>query len=202
MKKIIHFLKSFEFSTLISAMVCVALGISLLVWKDTSSMIVCMVFGAILIINALVQLVMCFKDNTYAGGKTLLMFSSLIMAVIGVWMLDGPDEISSSLIYVILSVILLYHGLSDMKYSSYLKSATHKLWYVALIIGFITIGAGVLSLVCYEKEWLSIAVGISLVFDGLTDIWIVWTMAATRRGTSKQTEVIETSKSKDITEID
>ena len=112
-------------------------------------------------------------------------------------MLNGPEAVSSTLIFVILSVILLYHGMMDMKFSFYLKQATHKLWYVALLIGFITIGTGVLSLVCYSEAWLSVAVGASLVFDGLSDVWIVWIMAATKRGTSKMTEFIET-ESKEI----
>lgn len=193
MKKAINFIKSFSFATLAIALVCSVLGVSLLIWKDTASRLVCMTFGAILIINALIQLVLCFKGDAYSLGKPLLMFSSLIMSVIGVWMLTGPEAVSTTLIFVILGVILLYHGLMDMKFSMYLRGATHKLWYVALLIGFITIGAGVLSLVFFDKEWLSIAVGSSLIFDGVSDIWVVWIMAATKRGTSKMTEVIQTS---------
>lgn len=193
MKKIINFIKSFSFGTLTTALVCTALGVSLLIWKETASRLVCMMFGAILIINALIQLVDCFKDKAYTPGRSLVMFSSLIMSVIGVWMLTGPEAVSLTLIFVILGVILLYHGLMDMKFSMYLRGATHKLWYIALLIGFITIGTGILSLVFFDKEWLSIAVGGGLIFDGVSDIWIVWIMAATKRGTSKMTEVIETS---------
>lgn len=199
MKNAIKFIKSFAFGTLASALICTALGVSLLIAKQTASKIVCITFGIILIINALVQLVLCFKDNVFAQGKTLLMFSSLIMSVIGVWMLSGPETVSSALIYVILSVMLLYHGLMDMKFSMYLKSATHKLWYVALLIGFITIGIGILSLVFYKESWLSVAVGAGMLFDGLSDIWVVWIMAATKRGTSRMTDLIE-SEATDITE--
>ena len=187
MKKLIKFLRSFEFGTLTSAILCSALGLSLLVWRETASRLVCMTFGAILIINALVQLVFCFKDNTYAKGRTLMMFASLIMSVIGIWMLTGPESVSAALIYVILSVILLYHGLLDMKFSMYLKSATHKLWYIALLAGFVTLAAGILSLVFYNQAWLYISVGAGLIFDGLSDIWVVWIMAAIKRGTSKMT---------------
>ncbi len=202
MKKMLKFLSSFAFGTLFAALVFIALGISLLVWKDTASKLVCIVFGGILIINALVQLVLCFKDKTYGFGNSLMMFSSLVMSVIGVWMLSGPEAVSSTLIFIILSVMLLYHGLMDMKFSMYLRGATHKLWYVALLIGFVTIGAGVLSLVCYAQTWLSVAVGASLIFDGLSDIWVVWIMAATKRGTSKMTEVIEGEAVSDITEAE
>lgn len=202
MKKISNFLKAIEFGTLFTALVCTTLGVALLVTRDTASMIVCFVFGIILIANALVQLVMCFKDNTYATGKSILMFSSLIMAVIGAWMLKAPEDISSTIIFVILGVILLYHGITDMKFSSYLKMAKHKLWYVALIIGFITIGCGVLCLVAFNEEWLYIATAVSLIFDGLSDIWIIWILAATRRGTSKMTAEIETTATTDLTTTD
>lgn len=201
MKKIKEFLKSFSFGTLFCALIFIALGISLLIWKEPASKLVCMVFGGVLIINALVQLVLVFKDKTFGFGNPLMMFSSLIMAVIGAWMLTGPAEVSSAIIFIILSVLLLYHGLMDMKFSFYLKGATHKLWYIALLIGFVTIGTGVLSLVCYSEAWLSAAVGASLIFDGLSDIWIVWIMAATKRGTSKMTEVIETD-AKEIVEAE
>ena len=187
MKRLINFCKSFEFGTLSTALLCTALGLSLLIWREMASRLVCMTFGAILIINALVQLVICFKDNTYAKGRTLMMFASLIMSVIGVWMLTGPESVSAALIHIILSVILLYHGLLDMKFAMYLKGATHKLWYITLLIGFITIGAGVLSLVFYNQPWLYISVGAGLLFDGLSDIWVVWIMAAIKRGVSKMT---------------
>ena len=200
MKNAINFIKSFAFGTLVSAIICTALGIALLVARQTASKVVCMTFGVILIINALVQLVLCFKDNAFAQGRTLLMFSSLIMSVIGVWMLSGPETVSSALIYVILSVILLYHGLMDMKFSMYLKSSTHNLWYVALLIGFITIGIGILSLVFYKESWLAIAVGIGMLFDGLSDMWVVWIMAAAKRGSSRMTDTIE-SEATDVTEI-
>ena len=199
MNKIGKFFKSFSFGALFAAVIFVALGFSLLIWKEPATRLVCIVFGGILIINALVQLLLCFKDKTYGYGNSLMMFSSLIMSVIGVWMLTAPQEVSD-LIFVILSVMLLYHGMMDMKYSIYLKSATHKLWYVALLICFVTVGTGVLSLVCFSYEWLSIAVGASMIFDGLSDLWIVWIMAATKRGSSKMTQVIETTESTELTE--
>ena len=199
MKKITNFLKSFSFGALAIAAVFVGLGLSLLIWKEHASRLVCIVFGGILIINALVQLLLCFKDKTFGFGNSLMMFSSLIMSVIGVWMLTGPVAVSTKLIFIILGVMLLYHGMMDMKYALYLKSATHKLWYVALLICFVTVGTGVISLVCYSKEWLSIMVGASMIFDGLSDLWIVWIMAATKRGNSKKTEMIETT-STEITE--
>ena len=62
----------------------------------------------------------------------------------------------------------------------------------------VTIGTGVLSLVCYSEAWLSVAVGASMIFDGVSDIWIVWIMAATKRGASKMTEVIETESTEII----
>lgn len=201
MNKIGKFFKSFSFGALLVAMIFVVLGFSLLIWKEPASQLVCIVFGAILIINALVQLLLCFKDKTFGYGNSLMMFSSLIMSVIGVWMLTGPEAVNE-LIFIILSVMLLYHGMMDMKYSIYLKGATHKLWYVALLICFVTVGTGVLSLVCYGREWLSIAVGASMIFDGLSDLWIVWIMAATKRGSSKMTDVIESTETTDLTETD
>ncbi len=202
MSKITNFFKSFSFGALFGAVIFVALGFSLLIWKEPASRLVCIVFGGILIVNALVQLLLCFKDKTFGYGNSLMMFSSLIMSVIGVWMLTAPEAVSSALIFIILSVMLLYHGMMDMKYSIYLKGATHKLWYVVLLICFITVGSGVLSLVCFSYDWLSVAVGASMIFDGLSDLWVVWIMAATKRGSSKMTDIIEASNDTDLTESD
>ena len=55
-----EFLKGLKVNYTVSALVCVALGLVLLIWPGTTTQVVCMVLGAALVIYGVLQIVFYF----------------------------------------------------------------------------------------------------------------------------------------------
>lgn len=169
-----NLLKRLKTNILISAALCVLLGIVLVVWPDRSMQIVCIAIGAVLLIGGGVRLAVYFstKDGSMYAQANLIM--GIILAVVGVWILMKPDKVLA-IIPIIVGIVIVLHGINDLQQAINLCKDKYDKWWVALILGLLTIGFGVL-LICRPFEALDtvvILIGIFLIYDGLSDIWIV-----------------------------
>ena len=169
-----NFLKRLKTNIVISAALCVLLGIVLVVWPDLSVKIVCIAIGAVLLIGGGVRLTVYFslKDGSMYAQVNLIM--GIVLAVIGIWILMKPDKVLA-IIPVIVGIVIALHGVNDLQQAVTLYKDKYDKWWVALILGLLTIGLGAL-LICKPFEALDTVVmliGTFLIYDGLSDIWIV-----------------------------
>lgn len=160
-------------SVVFSALFCILSGIVLFVWPDMSARIVCMVLGAILVLMGVIYLVSFFSAPPGTFMKQIHLALTIVFVVIGVWILLKPDFVIS-LIPVIVGIILILHGLYDLQQAVYLGRAKYRFWWLALVFAGLTIAlGGVLLWNPFEAMSVAIKViGIFLVFDGLSDLWI------------------------------
>lgn len=187
-----NLLKRLKTNIVISAILCVVLGIVLVVWPDLSMQIVCIAIGAVLLIGGGVRLAVYFtnKDGSMYAQMSLIM--GIVLAVVGVWILMKPDKVLA-IIPIIVGIVIVLHGINDLQQAVSLFKDKYDKWWVALVLGLLTIGFGVL-LICRPFEALDTVVmliGLFLIYDGLSDIWIVSRIYRTAKVLKQEAEALD-----------
>ena len=192
-------LKRLKTNIVVSAMLCIVLGIVLVAWPDLSMRIVCTAIGAVLLIGGGVRLAVYFtaKDGSIYSQMNLI--TGIILAVVGVWILLQPDKVLA-IIPIIVGIVIVMHGVNNLQQAVTLCKEKYDKWWVALILGLLTVGFGVL-LICRPFEALDTAVmmiGIFLIYDGISDIWIVSRIYRTAKMLKQEAEALDV----EVEEID
>lgn len=187
-----NLLKRLKTNIVISAALCVVLGIVLVVWPDMSMRIVCITIGAVLLIGGAVRLIGYFmtRDGSIYAQMSLIM--GIVLAVVGVWIVLKPEKVLM-IIPIIIGIVIALHGLNNLQQAVSLYKDKYDKWWVALILGFITIGFGVL-LICRPFEALDTVVmliGFFLIYDGISDIWIVSRLYRTAKALKQEAEALD-----------
>ena len=160
-----NLLKRLKTNIMISALLCVVLGIVLVVWPDLSMKIVCIAVGAALLIG---------------GGVRLAVFFTQTDKVLAI-------------IPIIVGIVIVLHGVNDLQQAVTLYKGQYDKWWVALILGLLTAGFGIL-LICKPFAALDTVVmliGTFLIYDGLSDIWIVSRVYRTAKAMKQEAEALD-----------
>ena len=141
-------LKRIKANVIVSAFICIALGVILVAWPGLSVKVVCMAIGAVLVIN---------------GISRLLNF------------IFGRDGSVFSQMNLVMGIIITIHGINNLQQSVSLCQSQYDKWWVALLLGIITIGFGVLLVFnpFAAVDTLIRFIGLFLIYDGASDIWIM-----------------------------
>lgn len=192
-----QFFRHFRFSMFGAALLCVLLGIALFLWPNVSQSVFCYAFGGLLVISGLFQIA-AYLVGTQKGLMQKIMFAGGLIAIVaGVWVLLSPDKVLQ-LTVVVVGVVMIYHGVMDVKYSSDLKRCESRYRVVALICGLITCGIGVLLLVnpFASMDTLFIIVAIGFLFDGVSDLFTVVVVADGERRFELGTQKVDSIEGK------
>lgn len=185
-------LKKLKKNIVISAVLCIVLGIVLVVWPDMSMQIACTAIGGVLLVGGVVRLVEYFvlRDGSMYAQMNLIM--GIVLAVVGVWIVLKPDKVLA-IIPIIIGIVIVLHGLNNLQQAVTLCKEKYDKWWVALILGLLTVGFGVL-LICRPFAALDTVVmliGIFLIYDGLSDIWIVSRIYRTAKELKQEAEALD-----------
>ena len=186
-------LKKIKTNVIASALLCIALGIVLVVWPDMSVQIACMAIGAVLILNGISRLInFIFKrDGSLFSQMNLIM--GIIITVIGVWIILQPAKVIA-MIPILVGIIIIIHGVNNLQQAVSLCQSRYDKWWIALILGLLTVAFGIL-LICnpFEAvETLVMFIGLILIYDGVSDIWIVSRVSRMGREIKQAVEAIDT----------
>ena len=120
----------------------------------------------------------------YLGSKRTPWF----FGVAGGWNMIGRPLVAG----LIVGIILVLHGFYDLQQAVFLGRAKYGFWWLALLFAGLTIVLGGI-LLWNPFEAMSIAIkfiGVFLVFDGVSDLWI---FSRARRITRQIRETVEDS---------
>ena len=187
-----NLLKRLKTNIVISAILCVVLGIVLVVWPDLSMQIVCIAIGAVLLIGGGVRLAVYFTNKDGSMYAQMSLITGIVLAVVGVWILMKPDKVLA-IIPIIVGIVIVLHGINDLQQAVSLCKDKYDKWWVALVLGLLTIGFGVL-LICRPFEALDTVVmliGLFLIYDGLSDIWIVSRIYRTAKALKQEADALD-----------
>ncbi len=164
-------LKSIKIDVTLSAVLSVVIGILLIFWPGTVITLLARVIAIILILSGIVLLIpkLCDEEKSYMSIIVYVM-----IALIGLWMFFSP-KLVTSLIPIAIGVLLCVHGIQDLALGVEGKKNRANHWRSIPLMGILNIILGVLC-ICNAFGLVKIAfvlIGIMLVYDGLSDMFIV-----------------------------
>lgn len=170
----LRYVKNIKANDMISSIAYVIIGLVLLIWPGTSTQVVCMVLGIVLLIYGLVQIALYLfkKEKTMLSQGMLIL--GVIFSVLGIWILIKPEMIIMA-VPVIVGVIIIMHGLHNTLQALELKKMDYGNWWMALFFGILTIVSGVVLAYNPFKVVNTVVrvIGIFLLYDGISDLWIL-----------------------------
>jgi len=198
-----RFLKKIKINSLINAIIYAVLGLVLVVWPVTSASVLCLALGAVLLICGVIDVILFLthRDGSlYSGGILVL---GIILASLGVWIIASP-QLVAVLVPRVIGVLICIHGIGDLGDAIALRRADHPRWTAALILGLVTLVLGAV-LVFYSFTVLSTIVriiGIFLLYDGLSDIWITSQVSKAAKQAARDSEAQANAVDVEFTEED
>ena len=169
-----EFLKGLKANYTVSAALCFLFGLVLLIWPGTTTRIVCMLLGGVLLIYGAFQVVICLmnRERTFLSQGMLIL--GIVLSVIGLWILLRPDMIIMA-VPVIVGVVILIHGVHNVIQAVDLQRENYDKWWLALLLGILTVAFG--GMLVFNPfaavEMAGRMIGISLIYDGVSDMWIL-----------------------------
>lgn len=178
-----EFLKQLRIAAYVNALLTVASGIVLIVWPMEVTGLICRILGALLVVMGAVYIFGYFVE----GRGILSVTGGLLFLLLGVWIFITPESIAT-LVPIVIGVILLVHSLKDFQMASEAKQSGSNQWMLLFLLALLNCVFGVVC-ICDSFGVVSVAVrmlGIALVYDGISDIVIVFhTVKAVRYAAQK-----------------
>ena len=167
-------LKKIKTNVVVSSALCVILGLVLVFRPGLSMRIVCTAVGVVLILSGIMRMIDYFtaRDGSLYSQANLIF--GIVLAVVGVWIVMKPDNVMA-VIPIIVGIVIVIHGLHNLQQAIELWRDKYERWWVALILGLLTVGFGVL-LICRPFaaiDTVVMLIGFFLIYDGLSNVWIV-----------------------------
>lgn len=167
-------LKKIKTNVVISSALCVILGLVLVFRPGLSMRIVCTAVGVVLILSGVMRMIDHFtaRDGSLYAQANLIF--GIVLVVVGVWIVVKPDKVMA-IIPIIVGIVIVIHGLHNLQQAIELWRDRYEKWWVALILGVLTVGFGVL-LVCRPFaaiDTVVMLIGFFLIYDGISNVWIV-----------------------------
>lgn len=185
-------LKKIKANVVVSALMCIVLGVILVVWPGLTVRAVCMTIGFVLVASGVNRLCGFLFGGDSSIYSRMNLITGVIITLIGAWILFQPDKIIA-MIPILVGIIVIIHGISDLQQTVTLCQNRYDKWWVALLLGLITIGFGVLLIFnpFAAVDTLVMFIGIFLIYDGVSDIWIVSRVSHVAKQLKQEVEAVE-----------
>ena len=163
-------LKRIKADVMLSALLCVVLGLVLIIWSDQTINAICMILAFGLVVMGVVELI------SYFIGQRMMPFAGvtgLIFILVGIWLFTRPQYIAM-IIPIVIGVILVVHGVGDVRLAFETKSNGYEKWWGALLLGLVSLALGVICIInAFGVVSLAMKfIGLALIYDGISDLWI------------------------------
>jgi len=183
-----EFFKKVKVNSLITAILYTALGLVLLFWPGLTADVFCMALGIVLIACGVVDVILflAHRGSVYASSHLVL---GIVLAVIGAYVMTQPGLVTK-VVPRIIGVIVCIHGLGDVGDAVTLQHNGYARWGTALCLGLLTLALGAVLIYDPFDAFKTVVriVGAFLVYDGISDIWIVSRVSRTLRQVKKDAE--------------
>lgn len=185
-------LKKVKANTILSSLLCAALGLVLVIWPDISMQIVCIAIGAVLILCGVIRLFGFFLNHdgsVYTQGNLVM---GIVLVVVGIWIVATPGKVLV-IIPIIVGILIVIHGVNNIQQTITLCKGKYSMWWLALIMAILTIGLGVLLIIrpFAALDTVVMLIGFFLIYDGLSNVWIVSRIAKTVKMARQEAEAVD-----------
>lgn len=181
--------KRIKADMILSAVLCAVMGIVIFVWPDKTIDVLCKILAVGLILIGVVNLISYFTNRSihpFAGSL------GLIVLLVGFWIFMKPESIVS-LVPIVIGVLLVIHGVQDIKVAIESKDNGYERWWSMLIVGSVSLIFGVICIVnAFGLVKLALRfVGIALIYDGASDLWVVWKAVRMAKAAKEEADALD-----------
>lgn len=184
MREIVERLK---IDVIVTALVCIGLGVVLILWPVEVTTVVCKAIGAVIAFLGAVRVIGYILHREQKHSLHLLL--GLVLLLLGVWIFLRPHSIQSML-FIGIGAVLFVHGLEDFKYALEAKRNGYESWAILILMSFLGMAFGIVCIVdCFGMISITLTfVGIILIYDGITDLWIISCVIKAAKAVGKKIE--------------
>lgn len=164
-------LKSIKLDVTLAAVLSVVLGVLLVVWPGTVITVLARVIAIILMGSGIVALIPRLLDEIKSVTSIIV---SLLITLIGLWMFLSPQAVAS-IIPIAIGVLLVVHGVQDLALAFEGRRTKAHNWWSIPLMAILNIVLGILC-ICNAFGLVKlgmILIGIMLIYDGISDMFIV-----------------------------
>lgn len=179
--------KRIKMDVIVTAFVCIGLGIVLTLWPIEVTMAVCRIIGAVI---AFLGAARMFGYVTHRGEKhSVHLLPGLALLLVGIWIVLNPHSIQS-ILFIGIGTVLFVHGLEDFKFALEAKENGYESWAVLVLMALLGMAFGILCIIdCFGVISVTLSfAGLVLIYDGITDLWIVSRMVRTAKALREKIE--------------
>lgn len=168
-------------SGIASAIVTILLGVVLTAWPDRSVGFLCSLLGGVIFVLGVFYILGDIARRRQGFHRVFTMLPGVVLIALGLWMMASPMGIIAVVQYVF-GLVVIFHGALNLYSVTMLLRARARRWWVELLLAVATIGLGLLILFNPFETFgtLVVLIGIVLIFDGISDLWIAIRVARNR----------------------
>ena len=159
-------------SALILDIVLILLGVTFIIWAEKALDLMTRIVGVCLVGIFVAEIVIFIKSRTREMWEKVGLGVSVILAVLGLWLAISPGSFHGLINYVFGFLILVYGAFGIVNSVSFAR-ASGGLWWIGLIMSISAVAMAILILLnpSFLAGILMIAIGIAIVFSGVTGIY-------------------------------
>ena len=172
------------------------LGIFMIIYRDTTSNILFIVIGSLMVAYGVFDLIAFVTNNrpySFRRGLT----SGVLITIIGVAFIVQAEQLKN-LLAIIIGALILIESIVNCRRAVIIKNFGWDKWYILFIVSFAVLVFGILICIYPNLfgEIISLIMGIGIILEALLDIFAIIGMSVLR-GRAKR----EHDRRKDETSI-
>ena len=181
-----EFLNRIKADFLLSSVLCIALGIVFIVWRASVLEVVANILAVLLIIIGAMYVCSYFL-KIVTNGLSVMM--GIVVLAVGIWFLIQP-RIVVELIPIVIGLVLIFHSIRSIVEAIDAKKYGYNAWGVGMVLSVISLVCGIL---CVTNAFnimktATVIVGLILIFNGVSNIWITSRATKAETAYNKQQE--------------
>ena len=169
-------MKKFFRSSLITAILLIALGILLICQSEATIITISYVLGGVIIALGVLAAIKFFQNIKQHKGELDLVYG-IISVVLGIIIIKNPEAIAS-IIPMVLGVCIIISSSSKLQYAFELKANNNNLWKTTMVISIISTVCGLVLLFNPFKAiaYFTKVVGIFIIIYAILDLVSTYTI--------------------------
>lgn len=185
-------LKRIKTNVLVSSLLDIVIGAVLMIWPDMSLKAACIAIGAVLLAGGVTKLISYFFHRDDSLFSYINLIFGIIITLLGAWIMLQPDQILK-MVPILVGIIIVIHGIQDLQQAVTLCKGKYEKWWMALILGLLTVGFGALLIwnPFTANEVFVRCIGFFLIYDGISNLWILSRVAYTEKQLDKAVKTLE-----------
>ena len=189
-------------SSAFTALVTIAIGAVLMLKPGDSVTVLCRLLGGGVFLFGLIYVLSWFFNKRRGGFSSLLVIPGVVLAGLGVWLMISADTVIALIQYVF-GAVIIFHGVLDLMGAASLVRHRAPRWWLDVLLAMLTLALGLLILANPFGAFSTLVtlIGIALIYDGLTDLWLIFRLSRTMKALQQaQAGIVAETEGRDVTE--